>query len=417
MLKKIKLQDVGPAKSMDVPFAPRLNILAGDNGLGKTFILDIAWWVLTRTWAGLPAWPEPMDNSHPKIEFRVLRDKQKEDSESIIYSPNLQDWGPADVSPTDKLVIYARSDGGVCVWDPARAVKNHSKNVNVASGFFNFTADQIWNGLETEKKIQCNGLIRDWDIWRYQKEKTFNIFSNVLAGLSPDPGEMMRPGKSIRLKVDDARSIPTVELPYGKVPVTHLSAGMRRVMGFAYLLVWAWDEHQEAVKLTKRKAADRLIVLFDEVEAHLHPKWQRAFLPAVFSVVDLLQEDIGIQIVASTHAPLVLASVEPLFDEARDQIVHVALDKGDVKTVIVPWAKQGDTVNWLVSDVFGLKQARSREAERAIEAAEAFMRGDLNSLPSQLNSQKTIHDELLRVLAGHDPFWPRWIVKTEEASP
>jgi hypothetical protein len=309
--------------------------------LGKTFILDIAWWVLTRTWAGLPAWPEPMDNSHPKIEFRVVRDKQKEDSESITYSPNLQDWGPAGASQTDKLVLYARSDGGVCVWDPARAVRNNSKNVNATSGFFNFTADQIWNGLEADKKIQCNGLIRDWDTWRYQKEKTFKIFSNVLAELSPDPDEIMRPGKSIRLKVDDARSIPTVELPYGKVPVTHLSAGMRRVIGFAYLSVWAWDEHQEAVKLTKGKVANRLIVLFDEVEAHLHPKWQRAFLPAVFSVVDLLQENIAIQIVVSTHAPLVLASVEPLFDEERDQIVYVALDKGKVKTVLVPWAKQG----------------------------------------------------------------------------
>ncbi len=31
--------------------------MTGDNGLGKTFLLDIAWWVLTRTWARMPAMP------------------------------------------------------------------------------------------------------------------------------------------------------------------------------------------------------------------------------------------------------------------------------------------------------------------------------------------------------------------------
>ena len=36
---------------MEIDFKPRMNFLTGDNGLGKTFLLDIAWWVLTRTWA------------------------------------------------------------------------------------------------------------------------------------------------------------------------------------------------------------------------------------------------------------------------------------------------------------------------------------------------------------------------------
>ena len=50
-------------------------------------------------------------------------------------------------------------------------------------------------------------------------------------------------------------------------------------------------------------------------------------------------------------------------------------------------------------------------AERAIEAAEALMRGDHGALPADLATQEAIHAELLRVLAGHDPFWPRWIVR------
>jgi hypothetical protein len=83
----------------------------------------------------------------------------------------------------------------------------------------------------------------------------------------------------------------------------------------------------------------------------------------------------------------------------------------------VLWAKQGDTVGWLTSEIFGLKQARSKEAEIAIEAAEVWMRnGDINELPDNLRSHTQIHQELLRVLPGHDPFWPRWIVTSEKRS-
>ena len=49
MLKQLDLHAVGPAEQMRMDFAPRLNLIAGDNGLGKSFLLDTAWWALTRT--------------------------------------------------------------------------------------------------------------------------------------------------------------------------------------------------------------------------------------------------------------------------------------------------------------------------------------------------------------------------------
>jgi recombinational DNA repair ATPase RecF len=35
---------------MELDLAPRLNLLTGDNGLGKSFLLDVAWWAMTRRW-------------------------------------------------------------------------------------------------------------------------------------------------------------------------------------------------------------------------------------------------------------------------------------------------------------------------------------------------------------------------------
>jgi hypothetical protein len=185
---------------------------------------------------------------------------------------------------------------------------------------------------------------------------------------------------------------------------------MRRVIALAYMLVWTWHEHTEAARLQNRPPLDEMVFLIDEVDAHLHPTWQRVLLPALFEVFPEIERSLRVQVLASTHAPLVLASVESLFDPERDKLLHFALRDGAICVDEIPWAKQGDAVSWLVSEVFGLRQGRAREAERAIEAAEAFMRGA--PTPPDLDTREQIHAELLRVLPGHDDFWPRWLVET-----
>jgi hypothetical protein len=200
-------------------------------------------------------------------------------------------------------------------------------------------------------------------------------------------------------------------MPYADVPVTHVSSAMRRILSLAYVTVWAWSEHLEAAKFTNQMPLGDLLLLIDEVDAHLHPQWQRVVLPALFQAVYAIEPSLRVQLIASTHAPLVLASVETIFDESTDKLWHFALDEGGkIEVEELPWAKQGDSTNWLVSESFGLEQARSREAERAIEAAEAFMRGEPE--PTPLDTVEAIDAELRRVLPGHDAFWPRWLVKT-----
>lgn len=49
MLKELKIINIGPADA-ELEFGNRLNLITGDNGLGKSFLLDIAWWAMTRKW-------------------------------------------------------------------------------------------------------------------------------------------------------------------------------------------------------------------------------------------------------------------------------------------------------------------------------------------------------------------------------
>jgi predicted ATP-binding protein involved in virulence len=66
-----------------------------------------------------------------------------------------------------------------------------------------------------------------------------------------------------------------------------------------------------------------MIILIDEIEAHLHPKWQRTILPALLEIQKYLSNELEIQFFVSTHSPLVLASVETCFDEQTDRLFHL----------------------------------------------------------------------------------------------
>jgi len=264
----------------------------------------------------------------------------------------------------------------------------------------------------------CNGLIYDWTLWQGSPSSyPFETLKKVLRRLSPpdlDQGDLgpLEPGKPTRIPGGETRLIPTIQHAYGEEPLVYASAAVRRIVALAYLIVWTWEEHKAQAELNREEPQRRLVILLDEIEAHLHPQWQRTILPALLAIQEDLEADIQVQFLISTHSPLVLASVEPYFDETRDRLFRFDLDdKREVTLAQEPWSKQGDTVGWLTSDVFGLQQARSREAEAAIKAAEALMRGDaMDQYPEHLGTKEQIHQELLRLLPGHDPFWPRWLV-------
>ncbi len=435
MLETLQLKNVGPAPEMALKFAPRLNLITGDNGLGKSFLLDVAWWALTRRWpqdrnpnltSGYAA--RPVDVKTPaSISFSVLGKSAKSVTHESRYVPREQAWvGPAGRPWNPGLVLYALGDGGFAVWDPARNYWRKKGTVDVQDRIpaYVFSNKEVWDGLSVEidktPTVVCNGLLSDWASWIREKGADAKRMSEVLALLAPVVGgKSVEPGAGFaRLSVNDARDIPTVKMGYGQdVPILHASLGLRRITALAYMLSWAWREHLIASAQLGEAPSSRVVLLIDEIEAHLHPRWQRAVVPALLKVVQTLTQEptASIQIIAATHAPLVLASVEPLFDEAEDKLFSLELADSAVTIHEQPWAKQGDVLNWLVSDSFGLLQGRSIEAERAIEAAEAWMRGDQAALTGNLSSQASIHAELLRLLPGHDPFWPRWIVKTEAA--
>lgn len=177
----------------------------------------------------------------------------------------------------------------------------------------------------------------------------------------------------------------------------------------AYLLVWTWQEHLRASELLGRPPARQLTFLIDEVEAHLHPRWQRTILRALLAVVGVLSKEVNVQLIATTHSPLVMASVEPWFDSEQDawfdlDLVGESEGSNRVELNKRPWVKHGDASDWLVSDAFDLGGAGAVEREQALERA-AQVLADENFDPQKA---RALHDELKALLPETDPFWMRW---------
>ena len=413
MLKYLHLHNVGLAPEIEVEWADRLSLIAGDNGLGKSFLLDLAWWALTRTWAGSVALP--MAGKKASITYGVQGKTQGKAPKvtqvrSEFHRPDTSWPLPASRPVMPGIVVYIRIDGGFSVWDPARNYWRTDPNRPAA---YHFKADEVWNGLEVNGQRVCEGLERDWVSWQEGRKPQFDALARVLEVMSP-PQEPLRAGPPQRIFIGEGRDRPTLLVGNQTVPVALASAGVRRILALVYFLVWAWHEHAVAAQLLDKKPEDRFVILFDEPETHLHPRWQRTVLPSLFEAVDVLRGTLGKppQVLVATHSPLVAASVEPIFDAAQDDLVHLSLHNGAVAVEQGGWAVQGDVSNWLVSETFGLEQARSKEAEEAIEAAEAFMRGE-KTLPKGLATQTAIHTRLQRLLPAGDVFWPRWIVSTQ----
>lgn len=108
----------------------------------------------------------------------------------------------------------------------------------------------------------------------------------------------------------------------------------------------------------------------------------------------------------TTHSPMVLASLEPHWDNAKDELFHFALKDGKVTLESSELGRWGTASRWLKSRVFGLHADRSIEAERAMADADAFMSGEE---PQYFKTPEEVDKELERTLWDQDPFWARWV--------
>lgn len=442
-LDALKLVNTGPAEELALdPFGPRMNLITGDNGLGKSFFLENLWFMLTGHWHNFPA----IVNNVDKTAFLTarLREGARTEVRQSLWRRQEQGWASprehtadtekmgfyTDLSFTDfnyleaspegpaqidaGLVVYARVDGSFSVWDSHRNVQDTVLRGGVtlpAPRVFAFSYRDVMHGLKVwlddknEREVSL-GLINEWREWQLAKKPQFELLKKILAALGPGD-ESLTPGEPRRPYLDDAKDIPTIQMGYGQeVPITLAPAGVKRAAMLAYVLTWAISEHRRLVDARASLPARSVVLLIDEPETHLHPRWQRTILPSLLKALEVGfgEPKVDVQMFVATHSPLVLASLEPHFDPALDALWKLDLVDGEVKLERDVWHKRGDANAWLTSDVFDMSSSRSVEAEKALKRAKALaLRGTATA-----EEIAEVQAELARSLTDTDRAWRAW---------
>jgi hypothetical protein len=175
-----------------------------------------------------------------------------------------------------------------------------------------------------------------------------------------------------------------VKTPYGWVSIKDLS------LGYKTLMAWVVDFASSVFDQRKNSPnplAEPAVVLVDEIDLHLHPKWQRTLMGY------LSERFPNTQFIATAHSPLVVQT-------AQDANIVLLRREGDHVVI----ENNVEAVrNWrvdqiLTSDLFGLESARPPETEKLLEERAKILskakltkkdRGKLKKLEAEIGSIPT----------------------------
>jgi predicted ATP-binding protein involved in virulence len=179
-------------------------------------------------------------------------------------------------------------------------------------------------------------------------KKRFDLIQDTLKQLLPDISD-------IRITpADENKHSPMAEFqtPYGWVPLQSLSLGYKTV------IAWTVDLAARLIERYPNSAdplAEPAVVLVDEIDLHLHPKWQR-------TIMSFLTERFpNTQFIVTAHSPLVVqAAKNANIVLLRREGDHVVIDNDP--EIIDNWR-----VEQVLSSVFELPSPHSPDLAPLIE--------------------------------------------------
>lgn len=418
MLKQFESKNVGPMMDGKLVFARKMNILTGDNSCGKSFLLDLIWFGIARCWPG--------DLNDRIVSGFSARPWDIKAAASLKYKFGLQGRGSTggetctfDNSPKKLpriwwkrgdekkihypgLVIYMMADGSFAVFDPLRNGPI-SENGERRLKSYVLSQEELWPKVKQQQCEFCHGVIGDWAAWqRDQDTHVFECLKAVVGALCPAE-DRVEIDQLDKVPMEQGGDQPTLRLPIGRVRLQLASSAVRRMAALAYVMVWAVTEHVKAAENLGVNTNAQIFILMDEIESHLHPRWQRACIKGVCTAIEELckMANYGrhdVQTFISTHSPLVMAAVEDSFYELNNGFDEDLKDNNqracawfdfditgsvgdltdDQRVRVIPhrFLPQGEAESWLSSDAFELKSTCSPEVETRIrELNEIFEEG------------------------------------------
>ena len=383
----------------------KMNIVVGVNGAGKTSFLDsLAFslsWLIARMKSGRAKGIQPAESditygAKSPCVLSVTLDNgvswsigkaKTYSARTNVFKANLAEM----TALADGIVKRAGEQGvPVLMYYPVeRAIAAAPVNLHKSepeiwdvykdalTGNANFRAMFEW--YRRQEDIE-NELIRDNAGYR---DSSLEVIRKAIGAFFPDFTEMRirrRPRQSMVIK-KGKEEIEFTQLSQGEKCYLSLICDIARRLAIAN------PKHPNPLE-------GEGIVLIDEIDLHLHPKWQSEVVSKLMKVFP------NCQFFLSTHSSLVLSDV------TRSQII--LLDKG--KRVYVSYEAYGKLADSIMANYFDTPYQRNREVAQKIEEAfKALRKGDAVRY-------KRLFAELQSVLDMSDPDMTNLVIEANRRS-
>ena len=305
-LKKISISNVTVFDELEINFSSGINVLLGENGLGKTHIMKLLYSACQASKKQI-SFPQKTVMVFRPDDFNILRlvnrDKQKgntakikvvSDTASIAmtFSYKIKKWD-ADVSGAANW--EKQMDSLSSVYIPAKEILSNAWNLESAVKMGNVEFDDTYLDIIAAAKVDIS---RGKDSG--ERKKYLDILQKINKGKVTVDNERfyLKPGTQAKLEFN------------------LVAEGLRKIA-----LLW---------QLIKNGTLEKGSVLFwDEPEANINPK----YIPQVVDILLALQRE-GVQIFIATH-DYFLAKYLMIRKHEDDVVSFLSLYKDEDKCVMI----------------------------------------------------------------------------------
>ena len=352
--------DVGPFDAIKFKFDQHVNVLTGPNNSGKSTVLLVLAEILVFPF-GMPHKLLRSDDSNWELGIRG-NDGKKQSSGSLPASPDdvsemMGSLGYTCFVPAQRHSTDFRSSGPTATRTVQGQVQARTDSVFGAERRAesrinpNHWREALWERVQTENPdfAKRAGLmppgpsvvsdedviqkIVDLDYAAYRRRrpeirKTIDMIGSIASEITDE-----FPISFLGVDEDDLGLFPKIGTPSGELPLDVLSQGTQSVFHCIARLVLGYSEYYDFPNdLTELPG----IVIVDEIDAHLHPSWQRRFIPALTGHLP------NLQIFCSTHSPLMLSGL------SKGQVQLLRRDAAGKVSVS---ANESDIDGWTADEV------------------------------------------------------------------
>ena len=402
-VKHIDFTNIGPFCEADFDFHPKVNVFTGPNNSGKSTVLwvlgDILVYPFTVpakllrqngpatfnicTDAGvcltgeLPIW------QHARVRGRVIENQywtadRWADSvkllEAVGYSKfipalrrttDFRSPGPStshestDAEPFEiEPIEHAEGQREFDIVNLRRVVRRMSDNEPELQRRLSLVSDDP-SLVSDEAIIQ---KIVDLDYRSYLRRNT--AMSDIVEKIAQMATEITEGFPITFSGVDEDANgfFPTFETIDGVMPLNTMSQGTQSIIQWLARLIIGYADYYD---FPERLGDEPGVIIVDEIDAHLHPAWQRGIIPTLTSHFP------NLQIFCSTHSPLMLAGLGPgevhLLTRDEENVVRVSRNEHSVA---------GWSADQILRNFLGVRNPTDRETIRNYDKLEELRAKD-----------------------------------------